>query len=108
MEKDHKAAANAVAELPRLLPEKGEGAFLAARSLAACLALAENDDSLTVPERNQMMRSYTESALDLLRKTPPAAEYVREMKQSPDFVPLRKRDDFRKWLDSTDKPDGKR
>jgi tetratricopeptide (TPR) repeat protein len=108
LEKDYKAAANAVTELPRLLPEKGEGAFLAARALAACLALAENDDSLTVSERNAIMRSYSESALDLLRKTPPAAAYVKVMKQSEDFVPLRQRDDFRKWLDSTDQSDGKR
>jgi tetratricopeptide (TPR) repeat protein len=100
--RDHKAAADAVQHLPRLLLEKGEGAFVAARTLAACLTLAEHDASLSVSERNVILRTYTESALNVLRKSPPASTYLKEMKRSPDFDPLRKRDEFRKWLDSAD------
>jgi tetratricopeptide (TPR) repeat protein len=99
--KDHKAAAKAAPELSRLFPKNGEGAFLAAKCIASCLMLAEQDASLSIPDRNVLLRAYSESALDLLRKTPPPSKRLQEIKRSPEFEPLRNRDNFRKWLDST-------
>jgi hypothetical protein len=98
--RDHGAAARAAAELPRYFPTHEPAYRQAAGYLARCVPLAERDQTLPVPAREELARSYGDQAMALLRQgllhePNPRAE---RLKTDPRLAPLRPRADFQKLV----------
>jgi serine/threonine protein kinase len=96
---DHAAAAQAAAELPRILPDDPERYVLAALLLARCLPLAEKDSHLPEPKRRQVIQGYGDEVVALLRRA--AARGYRDaaaLKKDPVLQRLASRADFRQLL----------
>jgi len=93
---DHAAAAKAAEELPKLFPERGAGHFLAGRALALCVLSAHPDAKLA--------RQYGDRAVQLLKESRQKGfKDLNTLKTDLAFEALRKRDDFRKWLEELDR-----
>jgi serine/threonine-protein kinase len=96
---DHGAVARAAAELPRYFPTHEPAYRQAARFLARCVPLAEQDQTLPEPKRQALARSYGDQALALLRQGllhgPDAAA---RLKADPQLAPLWPRADFQKLV----------
>ena len=96
---DDKAAITAAKELPTWFPHQNEGAFLAGSALSAGMSALDRDTSLTEKERSRRLNELGAEAVALFQKNPPtAAQHVRDMKESPLFELLRRRDDFNMLL----------
>ncbi len=103
--KDHAATAEASARLAQVRPEVAQDAQTAARMLALCVPLAEQDAKLPQARRQQLVRSYGEQATGYLREA-----FKRGFKGSaawlnndPELASLRSRPDFQQLLKELEK-----
>jgi serine/threonine-protein kinase len=97
---DHSAAAKAAAELPRYAPTKEWAYRWAARFLARCVPLAEQDQTLPAEKRKALAQAYGDQAMALLRQglrhcPGPGPD---QMKADPHLASLRPRADFQKLV----------
>src|SRR5262249_34030437 len=93
---NHERAAQAVAELKALTPPVREEDQEAAAVVARCVPLAEKDKRLSGREQDRRVSYYGGLALALLDEAGPDCRDRTALKKSPDFAPLRDRDEFRK------------
>jgi serine/threonine-protein kinase len=98
---DDAAAVKAAADVAAWFPQKNEGAFLAAKGLCMGMSEIDGNGSLTAKERSRRLNLLGEQALALLQKTPPTVSaHIQEMKETAVFQVLRRRDDFKSFLDN--------
>jgi len=97
---DHAASAAAVAEWVQAMPAGWQGYHVpAAAVLARCVGVAGKDAKLAAEKRDELVKTYAERALDLLRQAITLGyKDVEQLKSAEDFAPLRSRDDFKKLL----------
>ncbi|HLJ93941.1 MAG TPA: serine/threonine-protein kinase [Gemmataceae bacterium] len=81
------------------VPDNSVYAYDAACTLAQCAKIAENDGKLAEPKRAELVRSYTDRALAMLRQAI-AKGYrdVANLKKDNDLDPLRAHPEFQKVL----------
>ena len=106
---EHAEAAQAIAELNKLLPAGSPELPSAAALLVRCATSAEKDSKLPEPKRKELTRSYSDQAMQLLEQAV-AGGYkdVNQLKNAEDFRQLRSREDFKKLVASLEskKPTG--
>jgi tetratricopeptide (TPR) repeat protein len=61
-------AMRAVVDLPKYVPQQGQGYFDAAKILARCVNQVENDDNLTPARRDEISRKYLGRTVVMLRE----------------------------------------
>jgi serine/threonine protein kinase/tetratricopeptide (TPR) repeat protein len=103
--RDHAAAAETAAELPRIMPEGWREYQRAAGYLAYCVLLAANDPALSPEERACLKEGYADQAMTVLREAV-ARGYKDsgDLEKSPFPMALGGREDFRKLLAELKKP----
>jgi hypothetical protein len=89
-------AAATAEELPRLLPERREPYLNAAALLARCASMVSQDARHPEPVRREFEEAYGKRAVDLLREADHRWLIRPKDLDSPQFLPLRSREDFRK------------
>jgi tetratricopeptide (TPR) repeat protein len=102
--KDHAGAARTADELAATDPNSGAVQYDAACLVSLCVPVAVADERLPEPRRQQVMRTYSDRSMELLRAA--AAKGFRDaahMKKDADLDPIRGRDDFRKLIDDLEK-----
>jgi tetratricopeptide (TPR) repeat protein len=97
---DHGAAVQAAAELPKTFPTQESAYRQAARLLARCVPLAEQDETLPVEKSQELTKAYGDQAITLLRQgllhgPGPGAG---QLKNDPYLASLRPRADFQKLV----------
>jgi len=103
---EYTEAAQSAEQLSRLPSADGQTAYNAARLLARCAALTENDRTLPQDRRSSRVADYTDKAMGLLAvakttgyfDTPAHRELLEKNK---DFDRFRDRDPFRKLLEKS-------
>jgi hypothetical protein len=96
---DHASAAAAAAELCRVAYDPAGDTYAAASILARCLPLVEKDAQLPEPKRTKLAQSYADQTLALLREAlAKGYDDAPQLKQAPEFEPLRKRAEFQEML----------
>jgi hypothetical protein len=74
-------------------------AYDAARSLARCIAIVQEDEQATKDERAKQAAFYGDEAMQMLKgAVAKAYKDAAHMKADKDLHPLRERDDFKKLL----------
>jgi hypothetical protein len=100
---DHVAAAAVAEDLIREAFEPGKDAWIAARVLARCASMAEEDDQRPVAERKELALAYAERTManlkSAVRNGYANAKLVREERW---FVSIRDRDDYKQLLRELD------
>src|SRR5262249_53598078 len=87
----HAAATKTIDESSERFP----GDYAAARLLARCVSLAENDEKLKDERRLQLADAYGQRAVEILREAARRGWLgAQHMKKAPDLDPLRRREDF--------------
>jgi eukaryotic-like serine/threonine-protein kinase len=97
--KDHRVAAQAVAEYLRIEPKGFEESFESVGFLCRCAQLCRADPAVPVTEREGLARTYADRAMDALRTA--VRNGFRDAKllqTAATYEPLRSRDDFRRLL----------
>jgi tetratricopeptide (TPR) repeat protein len=96
----HAEAADAIRELPRLAPDDPAVLLRAARLLAGCVAVAEQNPGFPYPVGLVLARVYGSEAIALARAAVATGLVdVAPLWSDPDFDPVRSRDEFRRLLD---------
>jgi hypothetical protein len=94
------AVADLVDRLPEVLPverteERREEYLRAAQFVAMCVPAALKDDRLSEPQRKEIAEQYARKTLRLVREAMKLGfRDVKELKQAPEYEPLRMREDF--------------
>jgi len=97
--KDHRAAAQAVAEYLRIEPTGYEEAQESAGFLCRCAQLGSADRSIPAAERESLAVSYADQAMSALRTAFRLGfRGALALKTSPTYEPLRGRDDFQRFV----------
>ncbi|MFI5458739.1 MAG: hypothetical protein ACHRXM_25205 [Isosphaerales bacterium] len=97
--KDHRAAAQAVAEYLRIEPTGYEEAQESAGFLCRCAQLCRADRSIAAAERESLAISYADQAMSALRTAVRNGfREALELKTSPTYELLRGRDDFQRLV----------
>jgi tetratricopeptide (TPR) repeat protein len=101
---DHVRASQLADQLLALHWEPATEASCAGMILAVCIRAAEQDDKLSETQRQTLIRSYTEQALDRLRQAV-ASGYkdFGQFKKDPAYDSLRSHPEFQKLLDEVEK-----
>jgi tetratricopeptide (TPR) repeat protein len=98
-QKDHRAAAPAIAEYLQIEPNGYEESYEAVGFLCRCAQLCREDAAVPVPQREALARSYSDQALDALRT---AVRHgfrdAKHLESAPAYEPLRDRSDFRRLV----------
>jgi tetratricopeptide (TPR) repeat protein len=96
---DHREAAKAAAELPRLYPKGTQTHCTTARLLALCATVAGKDDKLASIERVVLVQSYADQAMEQLRGERRHGQLrADQLRKDIVFEPLRARKDFQQLL----------
>jgi tetratricopeptide (TPR) repeat protein len=96
---DHAAAAAAAGELCHVACDAVGDNYAAALILGRCLPLAEKDLELSATKRRELAQSYAGQALTLLREAiAKGYQDAEQLKQAPEFEPLRARAEFQELL----------
>jgi serine/threonine-protein kinase len=96
---DHAAAQQTAEQLAALGWDPAEDAYAAARAMAQCAAVLEKDTKLREAQGQELVQSYTEQALALLRQAIRNGYHdASHMNKDPDLHPLRARPEFQKLL----------
>jgi tetratricopeptide (TPR) repeat protein len=96
---DHAEALRWAAALPRALPDRGRGYYLAACFLARCVGALAKQRALKAEKRDALTRQYADQARDLLTEgLRRGGNDLPRLKDDRDFQPLGQRDDFRRLL----------
>jgi tetratricopeptide (TPR) repeat protein len=96
---EYREAARAAAELPRLYPAGRQAHFTAARRLAFCATLAGKDAKLAAAERDALVQTYADQAMEQLRGEARQGRLRADhLRKDVVFEPLRARTDFRQLL----------
>jgi hypothetical protein len=103
---DSKEAAQSAEELGRIPSTDGQTAYDAARLLARCAALAENDAAQSPDKRSTQVAEYANKAMRLLVIAKAAGYFENpahheSLEKSKDFDRFRDREPFRKLLDKS-------
>ena len=94
---DRPAALAAAAKLRDLGWDPATDAFVAAWTLARCVAIVEKDDKLDEAKRRAEMQFYADQAMAMLRDAVAKGyKNAEHMKTDKDLDPLREREDFKK------------
>jgi serine/threonine-protein kinase len=97
---EHVSAAEAAADLARVAFEPAKDAYKAACFFSRCNPLAEQDTKLPQARRQQLAKSYSDSALAALRQAVAKAfKDADHINKNKDLDPLRTREDFRRLVD---------
>jgi hypothetical protein len=95
----HGDAVRAAAKLAEVFPEDPNGAYLAARYVANCLALVEKDETLSPAGREELARTYRAQALAFLHQAVRNGYTdLSRLKGDPALSPLRPSEEFRELL----------
>ncbi len=95
--KDHRAAAQVVAEYLRIEPNGYEESSEATGFLCRCCRLCRQDSSLPAKERETLARHYADQAIDALRTAVRNGFRDAKLVETAEaFEPIRSRDDFRR------------
>ena len=79
----------------RVEPNGSEESSESAGMLCLCAPLCRNDPSVSAAERESLVRSYSDQAVDALRfAVGRGSRDLNALKSTPTYEPLRKRDDF--------------
>jgi len=98
--KDHAAAAQAVEDLVKIAPPKGNEPPLAAELLVRGMLLARSDADLADAQRKELAGKYADRAVALIRQAIAAGfQDVDYLKNAAGLAPLRARDDFQKLVE---------
>jgi tetratricopeptide (TPR) repeat protein len=93
--KDHRQAVAVVVEYLRVEPNGFEESSESAGLLCRCAQLCRDDPSVPAAERESLVRSYSDRAMDALRfAVGRGYRDLNALKSAPTYEPLRKRDDF--------------
>jgi tetratricopeptide (TPR) repeat protein len=96
---EHRAAARAALELPRLYPAGRQAHFTAARLLALCATLAARETRPAAAERAAIVQSYADQAMEQLRAEMRHGELRADpLRKDVAFDPLRPRNDYQQLL----------
>ena len=95
---DHAGATETVAQMPQAVPKDFEAYHLAAGIFSYCIPLAEKDAKLPEPERQALGKKYGAQAIHLVREAIKKGWVAKQLRDDPDFEPLRTRDDFKRLL----------
>ena len=97
--KDHVKAAEAAAQFLQVGVEPPRDAYTAACLFAGCVRLAAQDERLPEAKRQELARTYGDSAIAALRQAiEKGAKEVAQIKTDKSLDPLRSRQDFKKLL----------
>ena len=97
--KDHRAAAQAVAEYLRIEPNGYEESFEATGFLCRCARLCRQDSALPTNEREAMELHYADQAIDALRTAVRNGFHdVKLIETTETYEPIRSRDDYRRII----------
>jgi eukaryotic-like serine/threonine-protein kinase len=97
--KDHRGAAQAVAEYLRIEPNGFEESFESVGFLCICAQLGRDDPAVPATDREALARTYADRAMDALRTA--VRNGFRDAKllqTAATYEPLRSRDDFRRLV----------
>ena len=93
--KGYAGAAQNASELPKLYRDGWEEYYRAARLLARCVPLANNDSALNPDQRQETAESYAQQAVALLRQAiANGYEDTAKLKAAEEFSAIRARTDF--------------
>jgi tetratricopeptide (TPR) repeat protein/tRNA A-37 threonylcarbamoyl transferase component Bud32 len=98
-QEEHAAAAEAVEDSIRVMPNDGVTYHMAARCFASCALSAQRDKQLKQEERVRLAKVYRDRALELLEQA--VGNGHRDVKALLDdelFEPLRQREEFQKLI----------
>jgi serine/threonine protein kinase/tetratricopeptide (TPR) repeat protein len=105
---DHDRLATTAEELARFDQNPPKDTCLAAGFICHCIGLAEKDSQLPNGRRTDLVQSYGDRAMALVRQAV-ARGYkdANQLKKTPGLQPLRERDDFKKLLTELEAGGGK-
>jgi tetratricopeptide (TPR) repeat protein len=96
---EHSAAADAANSIAEVFPERAADHYAAARLLARCISLAEQDANLAEPERQSSAENYADRAVRMLAQAVQKGFHdAAALRNTEDFERLRQRDDFQTLL----------
>jgi serine/threonine-protein kinase len=96
---DHNGAGQIAEQLTALGWDPADDDYAAARALARCIPVTEKNAKLHEAERRELVRSYTDRALGMLRQAiAKGYKDVAGMKKAKDLVALQSHPDFQKLL----------
>jgi serine/threonine-protein kinase len=96
---EHTGAAEAAADLARIAFEPASDAYKAACFFSRCIPLAEKDNILPPAQRQALVRSYGDQALEAMQQAlAKGYKELANLKKDKDLDPLRQREDFKKLL----------
>jgi eukaryotic-like serine/threonine-protein kinase len=105
-QKDHAATADAAAGLSQARPDVADDALRAARFLGYCISSAEQDTTLPESQREALMKSYADQAMESLREA--VRRGLKDVKQlkTTALRPLYGRSDFKQLVQNMHRVDG--
>jgi tetratricopeptide (TPR) repeat protein len=103
---EHGRAAAAAVELPGMVKNRGQDYYLAARLLARCIPLAENDENLeNEAGRKRVAQKYGDQAVQFLRQAKAKGyEGLSALRGHPDLKPLEGHDGFVELFGTVEAP----
>jgi eukaryotic-like serine/threonine-protein kinase len=101
---NHAAAAQAVEELTKNVPPKGNEPPRSAELLVRGMLLARNDAKLTDAQKKELAGKYADRAVALIRQAIAGGfQDIGYLKKAPGLAPLRARDDFQKLVEDLER-----
>jgi hypothetical protein len=99
LQNDHAELARVAPEIPKVFADENRDYCNAARFMASCVTLAEQDGSLTSTQRMERIRVYADSAIEFLRQAVQKGyKNEEELRTDAGFNPLRPHEEFRNLL----------